>query len=132
MTLAESGEGEKRMTRGKQLLWKLLFAWCLVCAIGSLLAWGVLLTAVCSTPHDHMPDPQHTIPYSCHGMTVFLSAFEESLHRWLIPTGALFTVLSVIAGVMVALSTGKVKVKMEFRVEDTSKGKPGDRGGHET
>ncbi len=124
-----SGEREKRVTRSKQLLWKILLALFLVCAVGSLVAWSVLLTAICSTPHAHVPDTQHTIPYSCHGMTVFISGFEESLREWLIPTGAFFIALSMIAGVMAALSSGNVRVKVEVRIEDTSQGKQHRRRG---
>ena len=106
------------MTRGKQLMWKLMLAFFLTCAIGSLLAWGILLTTVCATPHTHVADAQHTIAYSCHGLTVFMSSLEEALHQWLIPAGLLFTALSVIAATMVALSTVKVKFKVEVRITD--------------
>ena len=104
----------------------MLFAFFLVGAVGSLLAWGILLTAVCSTPQAHAPDGLHTVAYSCHGLTVFMSSFEAFLRLWLIPLGMFFTVLSVIAGVMVAVSTGKLRLTVTVRLEDSSQGKPKD------
>lgn len=102
------------------LLWKLLFAFFATCAVGTVAAWGILLTSFCSNPRTPMPETQHVIAYNCHGMTVFVTPFENVLHYLLIPLGGLFTLLSIFAGAMVVLTIANVRIDVQIHVEDTS------------
>jgi hypothetical protein len=109
-------------TRRVRLIWKALLALFVTCALASLIAWGVLLTAICSGTRKAMPETQHVIPYSCHGMTVYMSPLQDALRHWLIPIGGVFVVLSVIAAVMVVLASASVRVDVRLHVTDASRG----------
>lgn len=102
------------MTRRARLFWKLLFGFLVVCALSSLVAWGVLLTSFCSNPRKPSPDGQYIVAYSCHGMTVFISPAQEAMREWLIPLGMLFVLLSLVAGAMVLLARAKVHVDVQI------------------
>lgn len=117
------------VTRRAELIWKALLALFVACALASLVAWGVLLTAICSSTRSPAPESQHFIPYSCHGMTVFMSPLQDAMRQWLIPIGGLFVVLSVIAALMVFLAAAKVRVDVQIHVTDASGGsRPAERG----
>ena len=75
----------------------LAFAALLACVT----AWFVLLTNICSNPRVANPATLNTIPYSCHGATVFITPVQEDLLHWLGPAGL---GLIVIMGVIVAAS----------------------------
>jgi hypothetical protein len=118
------------VTRRAQRIWKALLAVFVTCALASLVAWGVLLTAICSSGRNPVPKAQHGIPYNCHGMTVFMSPLQDALRQWLLPIGWLFIVLSAIAAVMVFLAAAKVRVDVQIQVTDASGGKPPPEGRH--
>ena len=111
---------DKRMTRRIQLLWKLLLAFFVTCTLTSLGAWFVLLSTICSNPRTPVPETQHVNAYSCHGTTVFISHLEDALLHWLIPIEGVFIFLSLLATVMVILTTAKVRVDVQIRVADAS------------
>ena len=108
-----------------QLLAKLLLAFFVACALGCVVGWGILLTTICSSnPRTPVPETQHIIAYSCHGMTVFMSPLQDALRTWLTPLGLLFIFLSLVAAGMVVLSYAKVRVDVQVDVADSSgKGK---------
>ena len=108
------------MTRRTKLLWKLLLAFFVACALASLVAWGILLTSFCSNSRTPVPETQHLIAYNCHGMTVFISPLENAMRYWLIPLGGLFIFLSLLAAVIVVLSTAKVQIDVQIHVADES------------
>jgi Na+-transporting methylmalonyl-CoA/oxaloacetate decarboxylase gamma subunit len=116
------------MTRRFRLLWKLLLAVFLACTFASLLGWAVLLTKLCSNPRQPVPETQQMIAYNCHGMTVFMSPFEDALRHWLIPLGAVFTFLSVLAAAMVLLGSVKVRIDVQIHHVDASRGSPHREG----
>jgi len=108
-----------------QLLAKLLLAFLVACTLACVVGWGILLTTICSSnPRIPVPETQHVIPYSCHGMTVYMSPFQDALRTWLTPLGLLLIFLSLLAGAMVVLSYAKVRVDVQVDVTDSSgKGK---------
>ena len=67
-----------------------------------------------------MPGTQQVIALSCHGMTVFISPFENALRHWLIPVSGLFVFLSMLAAAMVVLAVAKVRINVQVRHSDTS------------
>ena len=81
-----------------------------MCGLGSLLAWGILLTSFCS--HSRVPLPGTDIAYSCHGATVFISHFESAMHDWLIPIGGLFIFLGLLASVGAFIASGHIRIKI--------------------
>ena len=109
-----------------RLLWKLLLGFFVTCTLASLAAWGALLTSFCSNPR--IPGPDYVTPYSCHGMTVYISPLEDALRYWLIPLGGVFVVLSVVAAVMVVLSYAKVRIDVQIRYKNSKPGSPPSRG----
>jgi hypothetical protein len=70
-------------------------------------AWFILLSTICSNPRTPVPAAQHVIPYSCHGMTVFISPLQDAMLHWLVPIGLLFILLSFVAAAMVVRAAGK-------------------------
>jgi hypothetical protein len=112
-----------------QLFWKPLFALFAVCAVTSGVAWSTLLTSFCaSNPRTPAPETQHVIAFNCHGMTVFISPFENALRHWLIPVSGFFTFLSVLAAAMVVLAAAKVRIDVQVHFSDTSSRSPHCKG----
>jgi hypothetical protein len=103
------------MTKRVRLAWMVLAVSLVACALVCLVAWGVLLTGFCSEVRVSVPQTRHVIPYSCHGMTVYISPLQQALRDWLIPVGMLFMLLAMAAGFMVVLSHAKVSV--DVRIE---------------
>ena len=116
---------ELKPNRRIQLLSWALLAFFVACTLACVVGWGILLTTLCSSnPRTPVPETQHVIAYSCHGMTVYMSPLQEALRTWLTPLGALFILLSLLAGAMVLLSYAKVRVDVQVDVTDSSaKGK---------
>ena len=100
--------------------WKRVLAFFVACTLGVSGAWFFLLTTICSNPRTPTEQAGHAIPYSCHGMTVFISSFEQAMLEWLIPIGGLFVLLTVIAAAMVALASVKVRIDVRIRHRDGS------------
>lgn len=118
------------MRRRTHLLWKLLLVFFVVCAVGSGVAWSILLTRFCCcNPRTSTPETQHVIAFNCHGMAVFISPFENALRHWLIPVSGLFTFLSLLAAVMVVLAAAKVRIDVQVHHSDQSSRSP-DREGN--
>ena len=113
-----------QMSASSQRLWKLLLAFFVACTVGTFAAWAILLTSFCSNPRIPVPETQHVIPYNCHGMTVFISDFENAMRYWLIPAEVLFIFLTLLAGAMVILSAAKVRVDVQIHVTDASDKSP--------
>ena len=111
--------------RRTQLLAKLLLAFFVACTLACVVGWGILLTTLCtSNPRTPVPETQHVIAYSCHGMTVYMSPLQDALRTWLTPLGLLFILLSLLAAAMVLLSHAKVRIDVQVDVTDASgKGK---------
>jgi hypothetical protein len=76
-----------------------------------------------------MKETQHVIPYSCHGMTVYISPFENALRDWLIPIGGVFIFLSLVAAAMVLVASSKVRFNVQIHVKDSSSRSPPREGG---
>ena len=112
------------MTRRIQLLWKVLLAFFVACTLASLGAWFILLSTICSNPRTPMPETQHVIAYNCHGMTVFISPFENAMRYWLIPVEGLFILLSLLAAAMVVLAAAKVRIDVQVHRSDASSRSP--------
>lgn len=108
------------MTGQISLRWKLLVAFFISCGLGSFLAWGVLLTSLCSDPRVPVPGTRD-IAYNCHGAIVFISHLESALRHWLIPVGGLFIVLGLLAAFGALIASGHVRIKLSIEVTDTSK-----------
>jgi hypothetical protein len=84
------------------LLWTLLLAASFAGVVACVVGWFILLSTICSNPRTPVPQTQHVIPYSCHGMQFFLSPLGDAMLHWLIPVGLLCMVLSLVAAAMVA------------------------------
>lgn len=119
------------MTRRIQLLWKVLLAFFVACTLASVGAWGFLLTTICSNPRKPIPETQHIIAYSCHGMTVFISPLENALLHWLVPVEGVFIFLSLLAAAMVVLAAANVRIEVQIRHADVSSGSPDREGGRD-
>ena len=104
----------ERMTRPIPLRGKLLVAFFVACALGSLGAWVALLTSICSGPRT--PGADHSIAHGCHGMTVYMSDLQNTLLHWLLPVELVFILLSVVAGAIVFLAAN-AKVHIDIRIE---------------
>lgn len=74
-------------------LWKVFLGLSLICLLGCVLTWFVLLTNICSNPRQANAATQNTNPYSCHGATVFITPLERDLLDWLGPVGSIFLVI---------------------------------------
>ena len=85
------------------LLLALSFAGFIAC----LVAWFILLSTICSNPRAAQPQTQHVVPYSCHGMTVFISPVDDALRNWLGPAGMLFMSIGVLAGALIARTAAR-------------------------
>jgi len=83
-------------------LWTLLLAASFAGVVACVVGWFILLSTICSNPRTPVPQTQHVIPYSCHGMQFFLSPLGDAMLHWLIPVGLLCMVLSLVAAAMVA------------------------------
>ena len=112
------------MTRRIRLLWKLLLAFFATCAFASLAAWAILLSTICSNPRTPIPKTQHVIAYSCHGMTVFISPFQDAMLHWLIPIEGLFIFLSLIAATAVVFSFANVQIDVQIHHTGASSKSP--------
>ena len=102
------------------LRWKLLVPFLALCGLGSFLAWAILLTSFCS--HPRIPDPAtyRDNGCTCHGMTVFISPFESTMRHWLIPIGACFILLGLIAAFRALVAAGLVRINISVKITDTS------------
>lgn len=102
------------------LRFKLLVPFLAMCGLGSFLAWAILLTSFCS--HPRTPDlvTHRNIGYGCHGMTVFISPLENLFHNWLIPIGACFIALSLIAMIRALVAARIVRIDISVKVKDSS------------
>ena len=107
------------MTPRTKLRWKLLLAFFVAGACASLAAWAIVAATLCSNPRQPVPETQHVIAYNCHGMTVFLSPFQEAMRHWLIP---LFVFLSLVTGAMLLLARVKVRINVQIHRTDSSSG----------
>ena len=103
------------------LRWKFLSVFFIVCGLGSLLAWGVLLTSFCSDPQVPAPQEQRDIAYNCHGATVYISNLESEMRHWLIPIGGLFIFFGLLAAARAFIAAGHVRIDISVNVTDTSK-----------
>lgn len=103
------------MMRRFSLRNKLLLAFLLACSLLSLGAWAVVAATICSNPHAPAPETQQTLPYNCHGMTVYISEAQASLLHWLFPV---FALLSLIAIVTMLFALVKVRISVQVQVTD--------------
>ena len=110
-----------QLLRRIPLRWTLLVAFFITCGLGSLLAWGILLTSFCSGPRVPAPQTDRDIAYNCHGATVFISHLESVMQYWLIPIGGVFIVLGLLAALRALIASGLVRVEVAVNVTDTSK-----------
>ncbi len=110
------------MTLRIKLLSKFLLAFFVACTLATLAAWAILLTTIGSNPRTPMPETQHVVPYNCHGMTVFISHFEEAMLHWLIPLECLFIFLSLAAAMLAVLVHAKVRINVRIRTKNQGGG----------
>ena len=104
------------MKRHIRLRSKLLFALCIALPLIPFVAWVSLLTTICSNPRKPDPITHHVNAYSCHGMTVFISDFENALLHWIIPIGGgVFILLGIVAGIAAVLSLVHVRVDVQVK-----------------
>lgn len=66
-------------------MWKLLAAILVVCLIGGLITWSVLLGTICSEPRTPIAATNHIVQYNCHGAIVYITPFQNRLLEWLVP-----------------------------------------------
>ena len=92
-----------RVTIRIPLRWILLLGFFVTCMLAALVAWAILLSTIHSNPRVPVPATQHVVPYNCHGMTVFISHWENAMLHWLIPLEVLFIFLSFAAAVVVVI-----------------------------
>jgi len=64
---------------------KILLAAILAPLLAAVLAWWALLGNICSSPQAANDSTQNTIPYNCHGSTVFITPLQNAQLRWSIP-----------------------------------------------
>jgi len=75
------------------ILWKILLGLIFASLLACVVAWFVLLSTICSNPRAADTATHHTVPYNCHGMTVFITPLERDLLHWLVPVGFVLIVL---------------------------------------
>jgi hypothetical protein len=124
VAVEDGGREAKQVTHRTQLLWKLVLAFFVACTLASIAAWFILLSTICSNPRTPVPETQHVIAYSCHGMTVFIPHFENAMLHWLIPVGGLFIFLSMLAAAMVVLAAANVRIDVQIHHADASSRTP--------
>lgn len=107
------------MTHRIPVRWKALTVFLIACGLTSLFAWSILLTSFHS--HPRVPSPQRKIAYSYHGMTVFISHFENTMRHWLIPIGGVFIVLGLLAAVTGLIVADAIRINVSVDVTDTSR-----------
>ena len=112
---------ETPMTHRIPVRWKILTVFLITCGLASLFGWAILLTSFYSHPRVPAPERQRDIAYSCHGMTVFISHFENTMRHWLIPIGGFFIVLGLLAAVMGLIAAGTIRINVSVNVTDASK-----------
>ena len=96
-------------------VWKVLFALFAGCAVAGVAAWGILLTSFCGNPRKPVPETQHVIAYSCHGMTVFVTPFDDALRHWLIPAAIVLSLmLCLVAAAMLVRAAVRVRVDVHI------------------
>src|SRR5262245_58645595 len=96
-----------RVTFRIPLFWTSLLALFFAGVVACVVAWGILLSTICSNPRTPVPHTQHVVPYNCHGMKVFISPLEDAMLHWLVPLELLCFVLSLGAGAMVVRAVAK-------------------------
>ena len=96
------------MTTRVPLLWKALLGLIVACLLACVVAWFVLLTTICSNPRQANIATQHTVPYNCHGMTVFITPFQQVLLHWLVPAGGVLLVLAHVVAAVILIRAAKV------------------------
>jgi hypothetical protein len=84
------------------MLWKVLLGISSAGALACVLAWYVLLFNICSNPRQVDAATRNTIPYSCHGTTVFITPLQQAVLEWDGPVGLFFIFLSIVLFAMVA------------------------------
>ena len=89
------------------IFWKVLLGLSFSSWMACVVAWFVLLFDICSNPRTADPATQHTAPYSCHGMTVFLTPLQRFVLEWSGLIGVFFMVLSFIIFGWVVYLRGK-------------------------
>jgi hypothetical protein len=83
------------MSKYRLILWQTAKRLIWVCTALTVGAWWVLMARICSSPRS--PNWEYTIPYECHGATVFISSLQNTLRLWLLPVFfVLFFVLYLI------------------------------------
>jgi len=78
------------------LFWKVLLGLTFAGVLACVVAWYVLLFNICSNPREAVAVTQNTIPYSCHGMTVFITPLQEDVLVWDGPVGFGLIVLMIV------------------------------------
>ncbi len=76
---------------------KILIGVAYVGAFLIVVAWAGLMGTICSAPRVASPKTDNTVPYNCHGTTVFITPMQEGLKTWLIPAAMLFVVFVYVA-----------------------------------
>jgi hypothetical protein len=84
--------------------WGLLLLACIAGVVTCSVAWIVLLSTICSNPRAPDPLTQQVVPYNCHGMTVFMSPWDETKLHWLMPVMLGFLLLGMLSGARIAWS----------------------------
>src|SRR5467141_543913 len=90
------------------LFWKVLLGLTFSGVLACVVTWYVLLFNICSNPRVADPATQNTIPYNCHGMTVFITPLQEDLLIWDGPVGLVLVVLMIVtffAGIIRGIQT---------------------------
>ncbi|HXC37700.1 MAG TPA: hypothetical protein VN667_02045 [Burkholderiales bacterium] len=118
------------MTRRSHLVWKLLLAFFATGMVGSLVAWGYLLTTLCGKPRIPAAATGNVIPYNCHGTTVFITDFDNAALHWLIPLELVCIFLGLVTAAMVVLGAVKVKIDVQVHVRRTDGGADGQARDH--
>jgi len=77
------------------LFWKVLTGLTFSGVLACVITWYVLLFNICSNPRVANPATQNTIPYGCHGTTVFITPLQHNLLNWDGPVGLVLIVLMI-------------------------------------
>jgi hypothetical protein len=105
---------------------KFLFAFFVTCTLAGFGAWSYLLTTICSNPRVPHPETHHVTSYNCHGMTVYISDFEQAMLVWFTPMECALILLMLVSGAIALVASANVRVDVQIHVTDSS-GKEKDR-----
>ena len=77
-----------------QVIRKIVLAVLSLCLATGVGVWWHLLGTICDEPTTALSLSGHTVPYNCHGKTVFITANQQAVLDWCIPAMLVLALLA--------------------------------------